>query len=107
MTNHALSTDAIGPGGTSGRLRGDRRRQRRSRTRGPRRRPIGATVRCLLCQRNRLMTNHALATEATGSGGGTATSKVIADSNGDPKRLAYSGELFAHLSDVRSLRGIA
>ena len=53
------------------------------------------------------MTNHALATEATGSGGGTATSKVIADSNGDPERLAYTGELFAQLSDVRSLRGIA
>jgi hypothetical protein len=53
------------------------------------------------------MTNVPLTTAATGSGGGTASSKMTAESNGDPERLAHARELFAHMSDVRSLRGIA
>ncbi|TDW54868.1 hypothetical protein [Kribbella pratensis] len=53
------------------------------------------------------MTNHALTPDATDSGGGAVGAKMTAESNGDPERLAHARELFAHLSDVRSLRGIA
>jgi hypothetical protein len=53
------------------------------------------------------MTTHALTTDATASGAGAGGSELIADGNGDRERLARSGEPFAHLSDVRSLRGIA
>ena len=37
------------------------------------------------------MTNHALTTDATGSGGGVGGSEVIADGNGDRERLARAG----------------
>ncbi|MEV4267193.1 hypothetical protein [Kribbella sp. NPDC049584] len=53
------------------------------------------------------MTNHALTTEAIGSGIGVRGAEVIADTNGALERPARSGELFAPLSNVRSLGGIA
>ena len=53
------------------------------------------------------MTKHAVTTDATGSAGGAGGAKMTAESNGDPECLAHARELFAQLSDVRSLRGIA
>ncbi|MEV4267192.1 hypothetical protein [Kribbella sp. NPDC049584] len=52
------------------------------------------------------MTNHALTTEATCSGGVPGGSKVIADGNGDQERPARADEPATQLSDVRSLGGI-